>query len=59
VFSPELGVHRPRSRHNNGIFRDFERIGSWKKARDEGMLRSEGKEYVVEDADIMLFRFNV
>ena len=38
---------------------DFVEIGTWKAARDAGELRSEGKEYVVEDADIMLFRFNV
>lgn len=37
----------------------FLRAGSWKTARDTGTLRSEGKEYVVQDADIMLFRFNV
>jgi GTP-binding protein YchF len=28
-------------------------------ARDAGKLRSEGKEYVVQDGDVMLFRFNV
>ena len=28
-------------------------------ARDNGKLRSEGKEYVVQDGDVMLFRFNV
>ena len=28
-------------------------------ARDAGRLRQEGKEYVVEDGDVMLFRFNV
>ncbi|WP_420140870.1 DUF933 domain-containing protein, partial [Sphingomonas sp.] len=28
-------------------------------ARDAGKLRSEGKEYVVKDGDVMLFRFNV
>jgi Predicted GTPase, probable translation factor len=28
-------------------------------ARDNGKLRSEGKEYVVADGDVMLFRFNV
>jgi ribosome-binding ATPase YchF (GTP1/OBG family) len=28
-------------------------------ARDAGKLRSEGKEYVVNDGDVMLFRFNV
>jgi len=38
---------------------DFETIGSWKAARDQGMLRSEGKGYTVVDGDIMLFLFNV
>ncbi len=28
-------------------------------ARDAGRLRAEGKEYVVQDGDILLFRFNV
>ncbi len=38
---------------------DFVRVGSQKDARDQGLMRSEGKEYVVQDGDIMLFRFNV
>ena len=40
-------------------FADFQRVGSVKAARDEGLMRSEGKEYVVQDGDILLFRFNV
>jgi len=32
---------------------------SMKNARDQGLVRSEGKDYVVEDGDILLFRFNV
>ncbi|MDB4948045.1 MAG: GTP-binding protein YchF [Gemmatimonadetes bacterium] len=40
-------------------FADFERMGSVKAARDAGLMRSEGKEYVVKDGDILLFRFNV
>jgi len=40
-------------------YEEFVAVGSWKDARDQGRLRSEGKEYVVKDADIMLFRFNV
>jgi ribosome-binding ATPase YchF (GTP1/OBG family) len=28
-------------------------------ARDKGKLRSEGKDYVVQDGDVLLFRFNV
>ena len=38
---------------------DFEKTGSVKAARDKGLMRSEGKEYVVQDGDILLFRFNV
>lgn len=38
---------------------EFEQVGSWKSARDQGLLRSEGKGYTVVDGDIMLFRFNV
>jgi hypothetical protein len=38
---------------------EYVEVGSWKDARDQGRLRQEGKEYVVADADIMLFRFNV
>jgi GTP-binding protein YchF len=30
--------------------------GSWVKAREKGLVRSEGKEYVVEDGDVMEFR---
>lgn len=40
-------------------FDDFARVGSLKAARDQGLMRSEGKEYVVKDGDILLFRFNV
>jgi GTP-binding protein YchF len=31
----------------------------WKGAREKGVVRSEGKEYVVQDGDVLLFRFNV
>ena len=38
---------------------DFVAMGGWKGAREKGAVRSEGKEYVVKDGDVMLFRFNV
>jgi GTP-binding protein YchF len=38
---------------------DFVESGSVRAARERGLVRSEGKEYVVQDGDIMLFRFNV
>jgi len=40
-------------------FDDFVAAGSQKAARDKGLVRSEGKDYVVQDGDILLFRFNV
>jgi ribosome-binding ATPase len=38
---------------------DFVGTGGWKGARERGVVRSEGKEYVVQDGDVLLFRFNV
>ena len=38
---------------------DFVSSGGWKGAREQGVARAEGKDYVVSDGDIILFRFNV
>lgn len=38
---------------------DFFRCGSMAKAKSEGILRLEGKEYIVRDGDILQIRFNV
>jgi GTP-binding protein YchF len=40
-------------------FNDLFRLGSQKAVKDAGLLKSEGKEYVVKDGDIIEFRFNV
>ena len=40
-------------------FDDYVAFGGEAGARDAGKLRQEGKEYVVHDGDVMLFRFNV
>lgn len=40
-------------------YNDFSTLGGWKPAREKGAVRSEGKEYVVQDGDVLLFRFNV
>jgi GTP-binding protein YchF len=40
-------------------FDDLFRLGSEKAVKDAGLLRSEGKKYVVKDGDIIEFRFNV
>ncbi|MBQ7322376.1 MAG: redox-regulated ATPase YchF [Clostridia bacterium] len=40
-------------------FEDLERLGSMNAVREAGLYRSEGKEYVMKDGDIVLYRFNV
>ena len=40
-------------------YEDFVKYGNPQKVKEAGRVRSEGKEYVVQDGDIMLFRFNV
>ncbi len=40
-------------------FDDLMECGSMTAAKEKGLVRSEGKEYVVKDGDIILFRFNV
>jgi GTP-binding protein YchF len=39
-------------------FEDFQKAGSMTKAREEGWIRSEGKEYYIQDGDIVTFRFS-
>ncbi|MBW4655511.1 MAG: redox-regulated ATPase YchF [Kaiparowitsia implicata GSE-PSE-MK54-09C] len=38
---------------------DLVATGSMPAAKEKGLVRSEGKEYVVQEGDVMLFRFNV
>ncbi len=38
---------------------DLVRLGSMNAAKEAGLIRSEGKEYVIRDGDVVLFRFNV
>ena len=40
-------------------YADYIALGGESGARDAGKLRSEGKDYVAQDGDVMLFRFNV
>lgn len=40
-------------------YADLVQAGDQKGAKDAGLLRSEGKDYIVQDGDVMLFRFNV
>ena len=34
-------------------------LGSMAASKEKGLVRSEGKDYVMKDGDIVLFRFNV
>jgi GTP-binding protein YchF len=40
-------------------YEDFISLGGESAAREAGKLRQEGKEYLVQDGDVMLFKFNV
>lgn len=51
----ERGFIRAEVVHYN----DLMKCGSMTAAKEKGLVRSEGKEYVMKDGDIVLFRFNV
>ncbi len=40
-------------------FKDFQELGSMKELRARGMVKLEGKDHIVQDGDIVMFRFNV
>ena len=40
-------------------FEDYQTLGSEQKVKEAGKMRVEGKEYIVQDGDVMHFRFNV
>lgn len=40
-------------------YKDFVAVGGLAAAKEKGLTRLEGKDYVVKEGDIMLFRFNV
>ena len=40
-------------------YEDLVRLGSVAAAREKGLYRMEGKEYIVKDGDVLLFKFNV
>ena len=40
-------------------YEDLIKLGSMAAAREKGLIRSEGKDYVMKDGDVVLFRFNV
>lgn len=40
-------------------YEDLINCGSWAKVREKWLLRLEGKNYIVQDGDVMVFKFNV
>jgi ribosome-binding ATPase len=40
-------------------YNDIVTTGSMKAAKEKGLVRSEGKEYLVQEGDVLLFLFNV
>jgi ribosome-binding ATPase YchF (GTP1/OBG family) len=40
-------------------FSDYVTLGGEQAAKDAGKMRQEGRNYIVKDGDVMLFRFNV
>lgn len=40
-------------------YEDYMSLGSEKAAKEAGKMRQEGKDYVVKDGDVLLFRFNI
>ncbi len=72
AWTIEVGTKAPQAAGK--IHSDFERgfiraevvsyenlvaCGSFNAAKEKGLIRSEGKEYVFQDGDVVLFRFNV
>ena len=51
----ERGFIRAETIH----FEELLEAGSEKAAKEKGLMRSEGKDYTVQEGDVMLFRFNV
>ena len=40
-------------------YEDLVRCGNMQKVKEEGLFRLEGKDYIVQDGDVITFRFNV
>ena len=46
-------------RAETASYSDMIEAGSEKVLKDAGLMRSEGKDYIMQEGDIVLFRFNV
>lgn len=54
-----LGFERGFIRAEVIAYDDLIACGSMTAAKEKGLVRSEGKDYVMKDGDVVLFRFNV
>ncbi|MCZ7584880.1 MAG: DUF933 domain-containing protein [Deltaproteobacteria bacterium] len=52
-------IERGFIRAETVAYPEFVKRGSMKACRDDGILRLEGKDYLVQDGDVLVFRFNV
>ncbi len=52
-------IQRGFIRAETVAYEDFMASGTMAKAKEKGKVRLEGKDYVVQDGDILHFRFNV
>ena len=55
-ITPESMKGWSQSKNNTQSLKE---CGSMAAAKEKGLVRSEGKEYVMQDGDVTLFRFNV
>lgn len=46
-------------RAETSSYQDLINAGSEKAVKEAGLMRSEGKDYVMQEGDVVLFRFNV
>lgn len=46
-------------RAETASYNDMVEAGTEKVLKDAGLMRSEGKDYIMQEGDIVLFRFNV
>ena len=52
-------IERGFIRAETVAFKDLVNLGTMSAAKEKGLVRLEGKEYIVKDGDVILFRFNV
>jgi hypothetical protein len=40
-------------------FAELERAGAWEKAKEKGLIRLEGKDYLLQEGEVCYFRFSI